>query len=169
MPEHRVGLARSGDEPAYGDRAILTIGEERRLNPALLLARSHFHQLDKASHADGQLASMGIGDRQVAGLVAVKTERAVTDKLRLPRLAIVRIGGQQGIGERPQAYVGILPCQVPGRECAVGPARGQEGTRRGADGNDTASRQHGEHAPAGGILGLSGHGIATFILLDRST
>ena len=126
---------------------------DQRVEPALL-ERDH-QQLDEGALAHDDLPIPGIGHRQ--GPLAIDMERdgAALAQVRQPGLAIVRVGGEERVAERPSARIRFVAGPLPGGH-AFGRIVGRACRHRGESGADhAAADQPDEPATAMRILVIS--------------
>ena len=91
----------------------LAIGKRLDRRLIAVLGRGHAEEFEEAAEADDDLAIERIGLRQKAFEIAVERDLALGSEVDEPRLPVVRIGRQDGIGKRPHARVRVGARRAP--------------------------------------------------------
>ena len=117
---------------------LAALGEQVEVDRVTIGIRCHHHQLQKAPQTDGQLPVKGVGVRQLLVRIKPQLHYVLSDQGDEPGLPVMRVGGQDGMGQRVDAGVGI------GCRSGKGPGlqRLLRGAGRGKDGCTTCGQDH---------------------------
>ena len=135
----RLAQHQGGHAAVFGQRLVSgrAIGKEIDLDRHAALRGRYYGQLDKGAAADQNLAPKGVGLGQQALAVADQVDAPAFAQVGDPGLEVVRIGGQQRVGEHEAPRVRLTLGAAPGLHGRLGQIAAAA-RKRDASGQDGA-------------------------------